>query len=130
MLLSKEFLCLLLGGWLVASTHLRIVRGGFGRRWRVWFVLLAIAGIALAFALMSIRYLESPTTRAYGVPFVIAGGDLVDGRWVDGGVGLYTPLPLFANVAFGVAVCMAPLAVLSCFKSRQVKLTGRLEGSR
>ena len=82
-------------------------------------MLLAIAGVALAFRLMSVRYLESPTVRAYGVPFVIAGGDLVKGRWADGGVGLYMPLPFFADIAFGVAVCMLPLAILSLFRSRK-----------
>jgi len=121
MLFAKELLCLLLGGWLVASTYLSIMRKRFARRWRVWFILLAIAGVALAFGLMNVRYLESPTARAYGAPFVIAGGDLVNGRWVDGGVGLYMPLPFLANIAFGVAVCIIPLAILSHFYSRKIQ---------
>ena len=82
-------------------------------------MLLAIAGVALAFRLMSVRYLESPTARAYGVPFVIAGGDLVKGRWADGGVGLYMPLPFFADIACGVAICLAPLAVVLRWRSRK-----------
>jgi len=122
MLFAKELLCLLLGGGIVAGTYLRVTRGGFGKRWRVWFFLLAIAGIALAFRLMAIRYLESPTERAYGVPFVIVGGLLEHGRWADGGVGLYMPLPFFADIAFGVAVCMAPLAILTFLRPHIARL--------
>jgi hypothetical protein len=118
MLFAKELLCLSLGGWLVVSTHRRLIRGGFGRAWRIWFILLIIAGIALGFRLMGVRYLESPTARAYGVPFVTAGGDFIDGHWRDGGVGLYMPLPALADLAFGVAVCVVPLAILSLFHSK------------
>jgi len=96
------------------------VRRGFGRAWRVWFIVVIIAGIALAFGLMNIRYLESPTSRAYGVPFVIAGGDLMDGRWADGGVGVHMPLPFLGDIAFGVAICMIPLTILSLFHSRKI----------
>src|SRR3954471_19869421 len=104
MLLAKELLCLLLSCCLVASTYRRLLRRGFGRRWSVWFIVLTITGIALGFALMNIRYLGSPTERAYGLPFAIAGGDFINGRWRDGGVGLYMPFPFLANLAFGVAV--------------------------
>ena len=113
MLLVKELMCVLLGGWLVASTYYRVTRKGIRRGWRDWFILLTIVGILLAFRLMGIRYLESPTERAYGIPFVIAGGELTNGKWADGGVGLYMPLPLLANLAFGIAVCVLPLAVFS-----------------
>jgi hypothetical protein len=126
MLLAKELLCLLLSGYLVASTYRRLTRRGFGRAWRVWFGLVTIAGILSAFGLMNIRYLESPTSRAYGVPFVIAGGDYMDGRWVDGGVGLYMPFPFLADIAFGVAVCVVPLMVLSLFHSRKIQEESRV----
>jgi hypothetical protein len=119
MLFAKETLCLLLGIWLAVGTHRRLVRGRFGRAWRAWFILLTIAGMALAFRLMAIRYLESSTSRAYGVPFVIAGGDFTYGHWRDGGVGLYMPLPALADLAFGVAVCVIPLALLSVIRSRK-----------
>jgi len=121
MLLAKELFCLILGAWLVESTYRRLARGVFGRPWRVWFFLLAIAGIALAFGLMNVRYLRSPTARVYGVPFVIAGGGFTDGRWVDDGVGLYMPLPFLGDLAFGVAVCMIPLSVLLHFRSRKIQ---------
>jgi hypothetical protein len=124
MLFAKELLCVLLGGWLVVSTHRRLARGGFARAWRVWFIVLLIVGGALAPRLMGIRYLESPTSRAYGVPFVIAGGDFIDGRWADGGVGLYMPLPALADLAVGVAVCVVPLAILSLFHSRKIQRGG------
>jgi hypothetical protein len=119
MLFAKELLCVLLGSWLVVSTHRRLVRGGFGRAWRIWFFVLHILGGALALRLMGIRYLESPTSRAYGAPFVIAGGDFTDGRWADGGVGLYMPLPALADLAFGVSVCLIPLSVSSVFRARK-----------
>jgi hypothetical protein len=115
MLFAKELLCLYLGGWLVVSTHDRLVRKGFGWAWRVWFILLSVAGIALAFRLMNIRYLVSPTSRVYGVPFVIAGGELINGQWADGGVGLYMPLPFLANLAFGISSCLIPFTILSIF---------------
>lgn len=119
MLLARELFCLLLSGWLVASTYRRLVRRQFGRAWRVWFFVLIIVGIGLAFRLMSIRYLESPTSRAYGVPFAIAGGDFFDGRWHDGGVGRYMPFPFLADLAVGVAVCLVPLAVLVVLRQRK-----------
>jgi len=119
MLFTKEIICVLLGGWLVASTYYRVTRKGFGRGWRDWFILLTIVGMLLAFRLMGIRNLVTPTERAYGVPFVIAGGLLTDGKWADGGVGLYMPLPFLANLAFGIAVCLLPLAVLSIFRKDQ-----------
>ena len=119
MLFTKELLCLLLGVVLFALTYRKLCRVEFGRGWIIAFILLTIAGVALAFRLMGIRYLETPTTRAYGVPFVIAGGDLVNGKWADGGVGLYMPLPLLANIAFGVAVCIIPLSILLHFQSRK-----------
>jgi len=121
MLLAKEFLCLLLSGWLVGSTHRKLVRGEFRRAWHAWFIVLIVLGVVLAFRLMAIRYLESPTSRAYGVPFVIAGGDFIDGRWRDGGVGLYMPFPFLADLGFGIATCLLPLAILSVFHSHRVK---------
>ena len=121
MLFAKELLCLLLSGWLIASTYRRLAGGGFARAWRVWFILLTIAGMVLAFGLMNIRHLESPTSRAYGFPFVVAGGDFINGRWLDGGVGLYMPLPVLAEIAFGVAVCVVPLAILSLFYPRKIQ---------
>ena len=121
MLLAKELLCLLLSGWLVGSTHRKLARAEFGRAWHVWFIILIVLGVVLAFGLMGIRYLESPTSRAYGVPFVIAGGDFIDGRWRDGGVGLYMPFPFLADLAFGIAICLLPLAVLSVFQSRKIQ---------
>jgi len=120
MLFAKELICVLLGGWLLASTYRHVTRKGVGRQWLVWFILLTIAGIVLAFRLMGIRYLVTPTERNYGVPFVIAGGLLNNGKWEDGGVGLYMPLPLLANLAFGIAVCVLPLAVFSfIFRKKQ-----------
>jgi len=121
MLLAKELLCLLLSALLLFSTHRRLVRGGFGRAWRLSFIILIVMGMALAFGLMGIRYLESPTARAYGVPFVIAGGDFIEGRWRDGGVGLYMPFPFLADLAFGIAVCLAPLAILSIVRGRKIQ---------
>src|SRR6516164_7155960 len=59
MLLTKEFLCLLLCGWLIAGTYRRLMRRPFGRIWRVWFIILCCAGVALGFRLMGVRYLVS-----------------------------------------------------------------------
>jgi hypothetical protein len=115
MLFLKELLCLALCGWLIFNTHRKLVRGAFGRAWHVWFIIVCCAGIALGFRMMDVRYLVSPTARAYGAPFVVAGGDFIDGRWLDGGVGRYMPFPFLADLAFGIAVCLVPLAILSFF---------------
>jgi hypothetical protein len=121
MLFLKELLCLLLCGWLLVSTHRRLVRGAFGRAWLVWFVVLCCAGIALGVRLICVTYLVSPTSRAHGFPFAIAGGELFGGRWVDGGVGRYMPFPFLADLAFGVVVCLAPFAVLSFFYAPKIQ---------
>lgn len=112
MLLLKMLLCLGLSGWLIASTYRRLFRGAFGRGWRVWFVVLICVGVVVGFRLMNIQSVESPSARAYGVPFVIAGGELIDGHWRDGGVGRYMPLPLLADLAFGIAACVMPLELI------------------
>jgi hypothetical protein len=121
MLLAKMLLSLGLSGWLIAGTHDRLFREGVGRAWRVWFWILVFAGIALGFWLMGIRYLVSPTARCYGLPFVVAGGDFINGRWADGGVGRYMPFPFLADLAFGIAVCLLPLAVVSFFRLRKIQ---------
>ena len=119
MLLTKMLLCLVICIWLIISTERRLARGGFSRAWRIWFVALCCVGLLLGFRLMSVRYLVSPTGRAYGVPFVTAGGDFIDGRWMDGGVGRYMPLPFLADLAFGIALCLLPLAAVSFVRARK-----------
>jgi len=121
MLLAKMLLVLGLSCWLIIGTHRRLFQEGVGRAWRVWFWTLVCAGVALGFWLMGIRYLVSPTARAYGLPFVIAGGDFMDGRWADGGVGRYMPFPFLADLAFGIAVCLLPLAIVSFFRLPKIQ---------
>jgi hypothetical protein len=116
-MLFAELLCLLISGWIIVGTHRRLGRSQFGRAWHILFFILILAGMALGFRLTSIRHLVSPTSRVYGVPFHIAGGDFIDGRWIDGGVGRGMPLPLLANLACGVAIFLFPFAALVFFRA-------------
>ena len=113
MLLFKMLLVLAVSGWMLVSTHRRISLPEFGRAWRVCLILFSLIGIGVGICFLNVRYLVSPTARAYGVPFVIAGGDFINGRWVDGGVGRFLYLAALTDIASGVALCVLPLAVIS-----------------
>lgn len=113
MVVAHELFWLGLCGWLLHATHRLLFRVGVGSFWRAGFVGLVCAGVGLGIRLMGATYLASPTERAHGYPFAIAGGELVNGRWVEGSVGRYMPLPVLADLSVGVAMCVAPLAVVA-----------------
>jgi hypothetical protein len=86
----------------------RLVAGvPFNKAWRISFWTLSIVGLCLGICLVSFRYLKTPTLRLYGFPFQIAGGEFMNGRWLDGLVG--NPLALIADIGGAVAVCLLPL---------------------
>jgi hypothetical protein len=97
--------------WIIVGTHRRLSRGRFARAWHISHFVLVCAGIALGVYLLSVRYLISPTARVYGVPFCVAGGDFMQGRWSDGGVGRFLLLAVLADVSCGVSACVLPLAL-------------------
>lgn len=113
MYLLKILGLLAVSAWVILSTHRRLTQGRFARAWRVWFLLLACVGLGLGIWFLCIRRMASPTERAWGVPFVIAGGLFSDGRWHDGGVGRFLYFALLADVCCAVALCLLPLAIAS-----------------
>jgi hypothetical protein len=104
--------------WVIVATHRRLARAPFGPGWRACFFALACAGLGLGLWFLSVRYLVSPTSRVYGVPFCVAGGDFLQGRWSDGGVGRFLPLAFLADVSCGLSVCLLPLALASSMRRR------------
>ena len=119
MYLLTMLVLLACGGWLTVNTHRRLRNGGFGVKWFVWYLILLVAGVSLGIYLLTTRHLVSPTRRAYGFPFPIAGGDFINGRWLDGGVGRYFPLAALTDVTCGIAVGVLPVAVLSFLRQRR-----------
>ena len=116
MLLLEMFLALGLSGLLTATTYRRLMHGAFSRLWlAVYFVLICL-GVVVGIQLLSIRHLISPTARVYGFPFVIAGGDFIDGHWKDGGIGDYMPFAALADIALGITLCTLPVAVASLLR--------------
>ena len=89
------------------STESLVSRVQFSRSWRIAFWTLSIVGIGLGIRLVSLRYLKTPTLRLYGFPFPIAGGEFMNGKWLDGLVG--NPLAFIADVGGAVAACLLPL---------------------
>ena len=74
-------------------------------------------GISLGIRLVSLRYLKTPTLRLYGFPFPIAGGEFMNGKWLDGLVG--NPLALVADIGGAVAACLFPLLLVALVARRR-----------
>jgi hypothetical protein len=106
--------------WLITGTYRRLTRGQFGRAWHICFFVLSCAGLGLGIWFLSIRQLVSPTSRVYGIPFCIAGGDFLEGRWMDGGVGRFLFFAVLADIGCGLSLCLLPLAVGSFIHRRRV----------
>jgi hypothetical protein len=100
---------------LIFGTYRRLACDDFSRAWRLWFLLLACAGVALGVCFLGVLRMFPPNGRGWGVPFLIAGGDFFEGRWHDGGVGRFLPLALLADIGCGVALCLLPLAAAALF---------------
>src|SRR5579871_1661718 len=99
------------------STESLVSRDQFTRSWRIGFWMLSIVGLGLGIWLVSLRYLKTPTLRLYGFPFPIAGGELMNGKWLDGLVG--NPLAFFADVGGAVASCLLPLLLAAVMARRR-----------
>jgi hypothetical protein len=99
------------------STESLVSRVQFSRSWRIAFWTLSILGIGLGIRLVSLRYLKSPTLRLYGFPFPIAGGEYMNGKWLDGLVG--NPLAFIADVGCAVAACLLPLLLAALVARRR-----------
>jgi hypothetical protein len=104
--------------WLVASTH-RIIKDRGYHGAIIIFAALLLIGLALGFWFLTVRYMVSPVSRVYGVPIPIAGGDLINGRWRDGGVSSIFWLALVADITSGVATCVLPMRIWSHFCTRR-----------
>jgi hypothetical protein len=126
MYLLSMLAVLTLNGVVIAATFRRLSAPEFGRAWRMVLLALTCCGFVLGAYLLNIRYLVSPTSRVYGFPFCIAGGDLLGGRWLDGGVGRFLPLAVLANLASGIAACLLPVLLASFICVRK---TGVRNGS-
>ncbi len=99
--------------WVVFGTYRRLVHGGFGPSWRVWFFILAALGVGLGIWFLGIRRSPGSTEQVWGFPFTIAGGEFFDGRWHNGGVGRHLYFALLTNMLFAIALCILPIALVS-----------------
>jgi hypothetical protein len=113
MYLLKILAVLVASAGLIVGIHRRLARGNCSRAWHVCFFVFACAGVALGLYFLGVLRMFPPNGRGWGVPFVIAGGDFIEGRWHDGGVGRFQPLALLADLGCGIALGLLPLATAS-----------------
>ena len=128
MYLLSLLLTMVLSWWILANTDRRLSRKEFGGAWKVSFRLLFLGGLALGILFINVNYLASSTSKVYGIPFAIAGADFIRDRWLAGGVGRFMPLPVLADLAAGVALCLLPLNVASRLRGRRMVSSAILPG--
>lgn len=104
--------------WLVVSTH-RIIHDRGYRRAQRFFTALLFIGFAAGVWFLTVRYMLSPTSRLHGVPVPIASGDLINGRWRDGGVSRIFWFAFVADITSGIAACVLPMRVWSFLRGRR-----------
>lgn len=97
--------------WLVWSIKRCFRRRLYSSPWRLAVVVLGIAGMALGAWLVTRENLVSPTVRVVGYPFGVGGYELINGRWLGGLVSRFGLLPLIADIAAGIGICLLPLRV-------------------
>ena len=99
------------------GTERIVSRAPFSRSWRISFWTLSIVGIGWGFGWSAFAIVKTPTLRLYGFPFPIAGGEFMNGKWLDGLVG--NPLALIPDIGGAVAVCLFPLLLVALVARRR-----------
>ena len=123
MLLLKMLSAVAVSGWIITTTGQRLWRSEFSKSWRIWFALSSSVGVFIGILFLNVHYLVTPTSQAFGFPFVIAGGDFIDGRWLNGGVGHFLLLAFLSDIALGIALGLVPLSFVSVIYQRRRKHT-------
>jgi hypothetical protein len=105
--------------WIVVSTSRWFDRNRVSTGWQIAHWIAALGGFLAGLGLLLVPYHPKPTVWVMGYPIVVAGGELIHGRWSNGGGSDVAPLAMLADVGVGLAACMLPLRIAQLVSDRK-----------
>jgi hypothetical protein len=116
-------------GWSVFAIHRWLRSGGYGAQWWKAFKILASIGVCVGvvFAFFLHYQLANARMDGFPIPVKFSNREKPGADWVDANLPRSVSVgATITDLMFGVALCLAPIAIAAFFKENRGKLTNEI----